>query len=149
MSLQHFGSLELSTSQERDASNVWPNWPDRCNSSRTTEISAITSYTYFPYQKKYCWWKKYCTTQHVWNPVNNGIFTISTGAGFPPSTVPLGETSVVLLFFFCWLNRGMAIPRPWPFPLRSHGDLDRNRRFLAHFWRDPKGLIGWILLEVG
>ena len=27
------------------------------------------------------------TTQHVWNPANNGKFTISTGAGFLPSTV--------------------------------------------------------------
>ena len=35
----------------------------------------------------YCWWKKSCTTLDVWNPVNNGIFTISTGAGFFPSTV--------------------------------------------------------------
>ncbi len=33
----------------------------------------------------YCSWKKsQTTTQHVWNPVNNGIFT---GAGFLPSTV--------------------------------------------------------------
>ena len=23
----------------------------------------------------YCWWKKSCTTWHVWNPINNGIFT--------------------------------------------------------------------------
>ena len=37
----------------------------------------------------YCWWKKSCTTWHVWNPVNYGIFTISTGAGFLPSTVLL------------------------------------------------------------
>ena len=36
---------------------------------------------------KYCWWKKSCTTWDVWNPVNNGIFTISTDAGFLPSTV--------------------------------------------------------------
>ena len=35
----------------------------------------------------YCWWKNSCTTRHVWNPVNNGIFTISTGAGFLPPTV--------------------------------------------------------------
>ena len=28
----------------------------------------------------YCWWKKSCTTQHVWSLVNNGIFTISTGS---------------------------------------------------------------------
>ncbi len=38
---------------------------------------------------KYCWWKESCTTKHVWNPVNNGIFTISTGAGFLPSTICL------------------------------------------------------------
>ena len=30
----------------------------------------------------HCWWKKSCTTWHVWNPVNNGIFTISTGQDF-------------------------------------------------------------------
>ena len=35
----------------------------------------------------YCWWKKSCTTWDIWNPVNNGIFTISTGAGCLPSTV--------------------------------------------------------------
>ena len=39
------------------------------------------------YILKYCWLKKSCTTWHVWNPVNNGIFTISTGAGLLPSTV--------------------------------------------------------------
>ena len=39
------------------------------------------------WQTWYCWWKKSCTTLDVWNPVNNGIFTISTGAGFFPSTV--------------------------------------------------------------
>ena len=27
----------------------------------------------------YCWWLKSCTTWDVWNPINNGIFTISTG----------------------------------------------------------------------
>ena len=35
----------------------------------------------------YGWWEKSCTTQHAWNLVNNGIFTVSTGAGFLPSTV--------------------------------------------------------------
>ena len=34
----------------------------------------------------YCWWKNPCTSQHVWNPVNYGISTISTGVGFQPST---------------------------------------------------------------
>ena len=27
----------------------------------------------------YCWWKNSSTTQHAWNLVNNGIFTIWTG----------------------------------------------------------------------
>ena len=35
----------------------------------------------------YCWWKKSCTAWDVYNPVNNGINYLSTGAGFLPSTV--------------------------------------------------------------
>ena len=34
----------------------------------------------------HCWCKKSCTWD-VWNPVNNGINFLSTGAGFLPSTV--------------------------------------------------------------
>ena len=42
----------------------------------------------YSYITNYWWWKKSCTTLHVWNSVNNGILTISsTGAGFPPSKV--------------------------------------------------------------
>ena len=37
----------------------------------------------------YCWWLKSCTTWDVWNPINNGINYLSTGAGFQPSTVSL------------------------------------------------------------
>ena len=36
---------------------------------------------------KYCWWNKSCTTWDVKNPINSGIFSISTGAGFLPSAV--------------------------------------------------------------
>ena len=32
-------------------------------------------------------WKKSCTTLDGWNPINNGIDQVSTGAGFLPSTV--------------------------------------------------------------
>ena len=39
----------------------------------------------------YCWWKTSCTTWHVWNPVNNGINYLSTGAGLFPSTVSSNE----------------------------------------------------------
>ena len=35
----------------------------------------------------YCSWKKSSTKWHVWNPENNGRFSISTGAGFLASTV--------------------------------------------------------------
>ena len=42
-----------------------------------------------PTSQCYCWWKKSCTTWDVQKPVNNGIFTISTGARFQPSTVCL------------------------------------------------------------
>ena len=40
----------------------------------------------------YCWWLKPCTTWDVWNPKNNGINYLSTGAGFQPSTVPFLAT---------------------------------------------------------
>ena len=35
----------------------------------------------------YCGWKKSCTTLDGWNPINNGINHLSTGAGFLPSTL--------------------------------------------------------------
>ena len=35
----------------------------------------------------YCWWLKSRTTWDVWNPINNGINYLSTGAGFQPSRV--------------------------------------------------------------
>ena len=35
------------------------------------------------------WWKKSCTTWDVSNPVNNGIYYLSTGAGYLPSTVSI------------------------------------------------------------
>ncbi len=36
----------------------------------------------------YCWWlKSQTTTWDVWNPINNGINYLYTGAGFQPSTV--------------------------------------------------------------
>ena len=39
----------------------------------------------------YCGWKKSCTTLDGWNPINNGINHLSTGAGFLPSTVGLTQ----------------------------------------------------------
>ena len=48
----------------------------------------------------YGWWKKSCTTWDVWNPANNGIFTISTGAGFLPSTVSKERGDIFGYLFF-------------------------------------------------
>ena len=57
----------------------------------------------------YCGWKKFCTTLDDWNPINNGIIHLSTGAGFLPSTV---------------VNRSSSLPSDsslmsswsWPWP---------------------------------
>ena len=54
----------------------------------------------------YCWWKKSCTTWDVKNLVNNWKFTISIGAGFLPSTVPvclLYEKGSIIVFA-CFLS---------------------------------------------
>ena len=53
----------------------------------------------------YCWWKKSCTTWDVQNPVNDGMFTISTGAGFQPSTVgPRANTYCMLDCNMDWVS---------------------------------------------
>ncbi len=46
-----------------------------------------TSFSGLIWGRSYCWWLKSCTTWDVWNPINNGINYLSTGAGFQPSTV--------------------------------------------------------------
>ena len=60
----------------------------------------------------YCWWLKSCTTWDVWNPINNGIFTISTGAGFQPSTVSLTQSPSPCGAIFCFSANfsSMAVP---------------------------------------
>ena len=49
---------------------------------------------------KYCWWLKSCTTWDVWNPTHDGIFTISIGAGFQPSTVVFEKSEAGRLSHF-------------------------------------------------
>ena len=47
--------------------------------------------------KHYCWrFTKSCTSWDVWNPVNDGIIFILSGAGFQPSTVVLVPSSDIL-----------------------------------------------------
>ena len=65
----------------------------------------------------YCWWNKSCTTWDVWNHVNNGILTISTGAGFHPSTVSLLLDYWLLCFDYQpdhW-HPGMVLQIQWWF----------------------------------
>ena len=72
---------------------AWRTWigswgPRRNPSLASLDIRIrVTCWTAFCWMKSYCWWLKSCTTWDVWNPINNGIFIISTGAGFLPSTV--------------------------------------------------------------
>ena len=50
----------------------------------------------------YSGWKESCTTLNGWNPINNGINSLSTGAGFLPSRVgweKLNEKCGVLSLF--------------------------------------------------
>ena len=47
-----------------------------------TESGALTQA-----QKSYSGWQKSCTTLDGWNPINNEINHLSTGAGFLPFTV--------------------------------------------------------------
>ena len=56
-------------------------------------VHDIMKGTWLWYIVYFCWSKKSCTT-----PVTNGIFTISTGAGFLPSTVVL-NTQVWKMFY--------------------------------------------------
>ena len=46
-----------------------------------------TSHSWLQKRGWYCWWKKsQTTTWDAWNPINSGIYYLSTGAGFQPST---------------------------------------------------------------
>ena len=77
----------------------------------------------------YCWWLKSYTTWDVWNPINNGINYLSTGAGFQPST------GVVVVS--CRVKRGfMAEGNPnnhtWsPRPLSLAFGM---KKMLEHLW---------------
>ena len=78
-----------------DAAKIWvfpPKWNGENHGKPTIfEWIDLGGKPHYFWKHTYCWWKKSCTTLDVWNPVNNGIFTISTGAGFFPSTVFLSN----------------------------------------------------------
>ena len=60
-----------------------------------------------------CWWRKSCTTWDVKNLVNNGIFTISTGAGFLPSTVFPIEIVLFDSGKKVWIFEGVFLKHLW------------------------------------
>ena len=62
-------------------------------------LPPISSCAPLPFLTWYCWWKKSCTTWIVEKPVNNGIVSISTGAGFLPLTVPLDDPEISIDFW--------------------------------------------------
>ena len=59
----------------------------------------------------YYWWKKSCTAWHVWNPVNKGIFTISTGVG--KYTSPMDPVGYELIWWYardvCPIHTGKSL----------------------------------------
>ena len=61
--------------------------------------------------QEYCWWRKSCTTWDVQSLANNGKNYLSTGAGFPPSTVWV-QTLVSFLRAFPILRVMFLIPDP-------------------------------------
>ena len=77
---------------------------------------------------RYCWLLKSCTTWDVWNPINNGINYLSTGAGFHPSAVSILHESYI---FPC--PRHWSIMKYWmvakELDLASHVDPIHIRWF--------------------
>lgn len=69
--------------------------------------------------KHYCWWNNSCTIWHLWNPVNNWIQMISTGAGVFP-----------LKIWIDWLGLYVANVISYALHLRL-GLPDRSKTLLA------------------
>ena len=91
----------------------------------------------YAYPLTYCWWLKSCTAWDVWNPTNNGINYLSTGAGFQPSTV-----SMLLLPRLFWDCVVATVP-PWLTLWTSENMRDAKHHFLVR-WK-----IGSLLVKTG
>ena len=61
---------------------------------------------------------KSCTTWDVWNPINNGINYISTGAGFQPSTVVTSFFHTFFLLVFLRSRTSWSKLLIWDLPHR-------------------------------
>ena len=69
--IRQFGSRPVQTARQ-----AWPfrtSWLQRPNLSEAMGFRIAGPGMNMTW---YCWWKKSCTTQHVWNPVNTGIWYI-------------------------------------------------------------------------
>ena len=83
---QKLSLLQLSISYPTQTCKLWTFKLKKLCTIYTVKIKKAR-YQQWMVWKTYCWWKKSCTTWHVWILVNSGLFTISTGAGFFPPTV--------------------------------------------------------------
>ena len=93
----------------------------------------------------YCWWLKSCTSYDGWNPINNGIFFISTGAGFQPSTVGTELHSCKLPVHLCAITPPLR-PRKCPLhwkqtkkntPLKAKQKAQEIRRSPPDMYGNP------------
>ena len=82
-------------------------------------------------RKWYCWWKKSCTTCYLWNPMKNGILSISTGAGYLPSTVFMPPT--------------MTLPWPLDVLLNRFNRVLQQLRCLRQMFQVPLQLLGCLI----
>ena len=57
--------------------------------ARVLEVSFLMKIQVGGRLARHCWWKKSCTTCYLWNPMKNGMFSISNRAGFVPSIVEM------------------------------------------------------------
>ena len=74
------------------------------------------------HHQKYCWWLKSCSTWDVWNPINNGINYLPTGAGFQPSTVLhvlLGIPKTPNWTFICHWHPGWGVDPSYTWMFRD------------------------------
>ena len=82
--------------QTKTGSIIVGNYPDKSWSSNQKK-------------KTYCGWKKSCTTLDGWNPINDGINHLSTGAGFLPPTVCMYVMYILLHNITCIMYINMIL----------------------------------------
>ena len=105
----------------------------------------------------YCWWLKSCTTWDVWNPINDGIHYLSTGAGFQStaSYISYGQRwPFVGINIFSYSFQPKKSLHP-PGPSTFQGIFVRTRSINGVSWFQEKLVVGdiyiyiYIILPIG